>query len=192
MSDELDHLLTPSQKRAKTRASKQKSMLEQMGVEPRKPTKVKRKRKPMTPEQKAAAVERLARARAKRSAGKEPNAHPRVLAFDPNHPLSYQNTKENLKVWREKVKSTRAQKDSKDFKQRQEYQIAENYVKNLSIWLRDGVWCDHRYGSARQNTMEWVCYALAYDKNGRPKRDVGCFYPDIGMTWTRELEEANK
>ena len=76
MSDEMDHLLTPAQKRAKTREAKKLKTLEQMGIEPRKKTKVKRTRKPMTPEQKAAAVERLALARAKRNAGKEPNGHP--------------------------------------------------------------------------------------------------------------------
>lgn len=192
MSEDMDHLLTPAQKRAKTMEAKKKSMLEQMGVEERKPIKVKRKRKPMTPEQKAAAVERLAKARAKKNAGKEPKAHPRVLELDADHPLSYYNVKEQLKHWRDKVKSIRHQRESKDSKQRLEFQIAENYVKNLGIWLRDGVWCDDRYGAARESKMEYVCYALAYDKDGNPKRDVGTFYPDIGCTWTREMAEANR
>lgn len=187
MPSDLDHLLTPAQKRAKTMEAKKKSMLEQMGVEERKPTKVKRKRKPMTPEQKIAAAERLALARAKRNIGKEPNAHPRVLAFDPDHPLSYVNSKAILKEWREKLKSIRHQKDAKDSKQRQEYQIAEAYVKNLGIWIRDGVWCDHKYGAARQNTMEYVCIAPAKDKDGNVKRDVGTYYPDIRAVWTKEM-----
>lgn len=191
MSNDMDHLLTPAQKRAKTMEAKKKSMLEQMGVDTT-PKKVKRKRKPMTPEQREAAVERLALARAKRSAGKEPKAHPRVLELDPEHPLSYYNVKEQLKVWRDKVKSIRHQKDSKDSKQRQEFQIAETYVKNLGIWIRDGVWCDNKYGAARESDMEWVCYALAYDKNGNVKRDVGVFYPDIGMTWTKELAKEQR
>ena len=62
MSDEMDHLLTPAQKRARTRERKKQAMLEQMGVEPRKAVKPRRKRKPMTEEQRAAAVERLAKA----------------------------------------------------------------------------------------------------------------------------------
>ena len=57
MSD-MDHLLTPAQKRAAKREAKKQAMLEQMGIEPRKPTKVKRTRRKMTDEQRAAAAER--------------------------------------------------------------------------------------------------------------------------------------
>ncbi len=32
------------------------------------------------------------------------------------------------------------------------------------------------------------CYALAYDKDGNPKRNVGVFYPDIGMVWEKGME----
>lgn len=192
MSDEMDHLLTPAQKRAKTREAKKQAMLEQMGVEPRKKTKVKRKRKPMSPEQKAAAVERLALARAKRNAGKEPNAHPRVLAFDEDHPLSFKNSKETLKEWREKLKSIRHQKDSKDTKLRAEYQECENYVKNLGVWIRDGVWLDHKYGRKHDQVMEYVCVAMAYDKDGMPKRDVGTYYADIREVWTKEMQEEQR
>lgn len=192
MSDEMDHLLTPAQKRAKTKAAKQKAMLEQMGVEPRQKTKVKRKRKPMSPEQKAAAVERLALARAKRNAGKEPNGHPRVLAFDEDHPLSFKNSKETLKEWREKLKSIKHQKDAKDTKLRAEYQECENYVKNLNVWIRDGVWLDHKYGRKHDQVMEYVCVAMAYDKDGMPKRDVGTYYPDIREVWTKEMQEEQR
>jgi hypothetical protein len=166
MDSDMDHLLTPAQKRAKTMEAKKKSMLEQMGVDTT-PKKVKRKRKPMT-------------------------AHPRVLELDPDHPLSYYNIKEQLKEWRDKVKSIRHQKDSKESSQRLEFQIAENYVKNLGIWLRDGVWCDNRYGAARESAMEYVCYAPACDKDGNVKRDVGVFYSDIGKTWTKELAEEHR
>lgn len=191
MDSDMDHLLTPAQKRAKTMEAKKKSMLEQMGVDTT-PKKVKRKRKPMTAEQREAAAERLALARAKKNKGKEPSAHPRVLELDPDHPLSYYNIKEQLKEWRDKVKSIRHQKDSKESSQRLEFQIAENYVKNLGIWLRDGVWCDNRYGAARESVMEYVCYAPACDKDGNVKRDVGVFYSDIGKTWTKELAEEHR
>ncbi len=192
MSDEMDHLLTPAQKRAKTREAKKLKTLEQMGIEPRKKTKVKRTRKPMTPEQKAAAVERLAVARAKRNAGKEPNAHPRVLAFDEDHVLSFKNSKETLKEWREKLKSIKSQKDSKDTKQRAEYLECENYVKNLGVWIRDGVWLDHKYGRKHDQVMEYVCTAMAYDKFGNPKRDVGTYYPDIREVWTKEMNDEHR
>lgn len=185
--DQMDHLLTPAQKRARKKAKKQESMLKEMGVAPRKATKVKRKRKPMSPEQKAAAVERLAAARAKRNAGKEPNAHPRLLALDDDHPLSYPNSKENLKIWRDIVKSVRHQKDSKDSKQRQEFQIAEAYVKNLSAWIRDGVYLDAKYGSKRESSMEFACLTPARHPDGSIKRTQGVYYSDLDAVWTQQL-----
>jgi hypothetical protein len=188
MSD-LDHLLTPAQKRANTRDAKKRAMLEEMGVEPRKPTKAKRKRKPMSPEQKAAAVERLAAARAKKNAGKEPKAHPAVLELDEDHPLSFANSKSNLKFWREKLKSIKAQKVSKESSQRQEFQIAEAYVKNLGIWIRDGVYLDYKYGQNRESTMEYVCTTPAFNPDGTIKRTQGVYYSDLGQVWTQELSK---
>jgi hypothetical protein len=29
---------------------------------------------------------------------------------------------------------------------------------------------------------------MAYYPNGRPKREVGVWYPDVRMEWTRELD----
>ena len=187
MSDEMDHLLTPAQKRARTREKKQKAMLERMGVEPRKAVKPRRKRKPMTEEQRAAAVERLAKARAARAPAKNTNVHPRVQELPDDHPLSLVNTKAILKEWREKLSSIRQQKDSKDSVQRMEYQITENYVKNLQVWIRDGVWLDHKYGPKRANTMTYICYAPSYKKDGTIDRVQGTYYSDIGAVWTQEL-----
>ena len=187
MSIDMDHLLTPAQKRARKKAKKQEAMLKEMGVAPRKATKVKRKRKPMSAEQKAAAVERLAAARAKKNAGKEPNAHPRVLELDSDHPLSFNSSKENLKAWREVLKGIRHQKESKDSGQRQEYQIAEAYVKNLGIWIRDGVYLDNKYGAKRESAMEYVCVTPARHPDGSIKRTQGVYYADLGQVWTQQL-----
>jgi len=185
MSD-MDHLLTPAQKRAAKREAKKQAMLEELGATV-KPTKVKRTRRKMTEEQRAAAAERLAIARAKRSAGKEPNAHPRVLELDADHPLSYTNSKENLKFWRDKLKSIRHQRESKESAQREEYQIAESYVKNLGIWIRDGVYLDSKYGAKRESTMEYICITPAKHKDGSIKRTQGVYYSDLGQVWTQEL-----
>ena len=127
---------------------------EELGITP--PKKVRKKRKPMTEEQKAAAVERLAKARAARGITGTKNVHPDVLKLPDDNPLCYKNVKEWLDYNKDYLKSIKAQKDSKDSKQRLEYQVVENYVKNLKIYLRDNVWCDHRYGEKMENRMEWV------------------------------------
>lgn len=135
------------------REEEKQRIRDELGIKVPKP---RRKRKPMSEEQKAAAVERLAAARAAKGPAKNTNIHPSVVSLPDDHPLSLVKVKEWLKYNRELLKSIKAQKDSKDSKERMEYQVIENYVKNLSIYLKDNVWCDHRYGKLMEHTMEYI------------------------------------
>ena len=184
---EMEHLLTPAQKRANKRDAKKRALHEELGSSV-KQLKVKRKRKPMTPEQRAAASERLALARAKRAPAKNSSVHPDVLALPDDHAVSYVKVKEWLKYNTELLSGLKSQKDSKESKQRQEFQVTEAYVKNLKIYIKDGIWLDHRYGNLMESTTGTVCLALAYDAKGNVRRDVGTFYPDLGAVWTKEME----
>ena len=138
---------------------KMQAIREKMGITP--PKKLRKKRKPMTEEQKAAAVERLAKARAARGITGTKNVHPSVLALPDDNPLCYKNVKEWLDYNKDYLKSIKSQKDSKDSKERMEYQILENYVKNLKTYIRDNVWNDNRYGKKMENKMEWIVIAPA-------------------------------
>ena len=120
------------------------------------PKKPRKKRKPMSEEQRAAAVERLAKARAARGITGTKNIHPDVLSLPEDHPLAYAKVKEWLDYNKDRLKSIKTQKDSKDREERLEFQVLQNYVKNLRIYLKDNVWCDHRYGKKMENAMEWV------------------------------------
>jgi hypothetical protein len=125
-----------------------------LGITP--PKKVRKKRKPMSEEQRAAAVERLAKARAARGITGTKNVHPDVLALPDDHTLSYKNVKEWLDYNSDYLKSIKSQKDSTDRDERREYQIVDVYVKNLRVYIKDNVWCDHKYGKKMENKMEWV------------------------------------
>ena len=135
---------------------------EELGIKPPKPRK---KRKPMTEEQRAAAIERLAKARAARGITGTKNVHPDVLALPDDNALSYAKVKEWLKYNQDYLKSIKSQKISKDSKERMEYQVVENYVKNLRVYIRDNVWLDHRYGKKMENKMEWIVIAPAGENN---------------------------
>ena len=139
--------------------TKMKRIREELGITP--PKKVRKKRKPMSEEQKAAAVERLAKARAAKGPAKNTTVHPNVLKLDDDHPLSYAKVKEWLKYNRDFLSSIKPQRESKDSKERMEYQITENYVRNINIYIKDGVWCDHRYGKLMENKMEYIVIAPA-------------------------------
>ena len=184
---EMEHLLTPAQKRTNKRDAKKRALIKEMGSM-QKETKVKRKRKPMTPEQRVAASERLALARSKRAPAKNSSVHPDVLALPDDHPVSYVKVKEWLKYNTELLSGLKSQKDSKESKQRQEFQVTESYVKNLKTYIKDSIWLDHRYGKLMESTTGTVCLALAYDAKGRVRRTVGTFYPDLGAAWTKEME----
>ena len=136
---------------------------EELGI--KKPPKLRKKRKPMTEEQRAAAIERLAKARAARGITGTKNIHPDVLALPEDHPLSYKNVKEWLDYNKDRLKSIKSQKDSKDREERMEFQVVQNYVKNLRIYLKDSVWLDHRYGKKMENKMEWVTVVPAGENN---------------------------
>ena len=136
---------------------------EELGITP--PKKLRKKRKPMTEEQRAAAVERLAKARAARGITGTKNVHPDVLALPEDNPLSYKKVKEWLDYNKDYLKSIKSQRDSSDRKERMEYQVVENYVKNLKIYIKDSVWCDHRYGKKMENKMEWVTVVPAGENN---------------------------
>ena len=127
---------------------------ENLGI--KSPKKIRKKRKPMSEEQRAAAIERLAKARAARGITGTKGVHPDVLSLPEDHPLAYAKVKEWLDYNKDRLKSIKNQRDSKDREERMEFQIVENYVKNLKIYLKDNVWCDHRYGKKMENAMEWV------------------------------------
>lgn len=158
-------------------------------------TKVKRRRKPMTEEQRLAAVERLAKARAKRAASSPPqykNVHPDVLALPEDDTFSFKNVREWLKYQQDLLTS---QKQS--VRQGEKGAIAsvastEGYIKNINAYISTSSWIDDFYGERRDNKMVRTCYAMAYDDNGEAKRDKGIFYPDLGFVWGEEPEEGEE
>ena len=60
--------------------------------------KFKKPRKKMSAEQRAAAAERLAKARAKKAPAKNKSVHPSVLALPDDHYLSYVKVKQWIKT----------------------------------------------------------------------------------------------
>lgn len=154
--------------------------------------KVKRRRKPMTEEQRLAAVERLAKARAKRAASNPPqykNVHPDVLALPEDDTFSFKNVRGWLKHQQELLT---AQKLS--FKQGEKGALAkvastEGYIKNINAYITSNCWVDDYYGENRDNRMVRTCIALAYDKDGNPKREKDVFYPDLGFVWGQEVDD---
>ena len=144
--------------------AKLQKIRDELGIEAPKEYKERKKRKPMTEAQKAKARENLAKARAAKGPAKNSSVHPKVAGLPDDHPLSAVRVKEWLKYNQDYLKSIKMQECSKDWKERREYRIVDNYVKNLRIYLKDSVWCDHRYGQKMENKMEYITIAGAEDE----------------------------
>lgn len=148
-------------------------------------TKVKRKRKPMTEEQKKAAVERLAKARAAKGPAQNLSIHESIRDLPDDHPLSPSEVKTWIKEWKHYLSSIKSKRLSKESKERQEYQIADNYIKNMQAYLSSGIWIDSHWGQNRENKMNWVCLSPSY-KDGMIQRNKGTFYRDLGFVYGEE------
>lgn len=108
--------------------------------------------------------------------------------LDKNYFLHPDKVKNWMKKWQGFLKSSKNWQESKDPSLRMQYQIAQTYVYNMGLYLRNGVWSDSHWGEDRQHRVLHVCKALAYDENGVVKRSVGTYYPDIGTVWKGEQD----
>ena len=157
-------------------------------VEPKK--KVRKRRKPMTEEQRRAASERLEKARAARAA-KNPDygqsgIHESLRDLADDHPAHPKKVKQWIKTQKELAASERKSVKQGVKGAYSKQCIHEAYVRNLVKYLRDGDYVDMFYGEYMEHQVKRKCVAMAYESDGTPKRDVGVWYPDIG-TYTQEM-----
>ena len=158
--------------------------------------KVRKKRKPMTEEQRVAAAARLEKAREKRKE-KNPDYGQSGVASDlkdlpEDHPLHPKKIKEWIKTQKDLVSSARSSVRQKIKGAESQLAMHEGYIKNMQRYLRDGDWVDDFYGEHQQNKIRHRCVALAYYDDGTPKRTVGVYYPDMGCEYTLEIFNEEK
>lgn len=179
--------MTKGQKASETRKKKQDAMMKELGFERK---KIKRKRKPMTEEQRKAASERLAKAREARGHTGLKTVHHSIRDLEKDHFLHPLKVKEWIKSNELKLRGMNALKNSSKWQERSEYIDLQTYIKNMKSYLSTGHWGDFRYGENKEHRVQKVCLAMAYYPDGTPKRSHGVWYPDIGQVWTKELEET--
>jgi hypothetical protein len=120
-------------------------------------TKVKRKRKPMTEEQRKAASERLAKARQKRQAANPPqykNVHPSVVALPDDDTFSRKNVTEWIKYQKQLLSEHR--KAERQGLKHAAMHAADTaaYIRHCEWYLKNGDWIDDRYGKEGTNVVK--------------------------------------
>tara|TARA_Y100000310_G_scaffold26051_1_gene24883 strand:- start:383 stop:1006 length:624 start_codon:yes stop_codon:yes gene_type:complete len=158
--------------------------------------KVRKKRKPMTEEQRVAAAARLEKAREKRKEKNPDYGHGGVSTslrdLPDDHMLHPKKIKEWIKTQKDLASSVRGEVRQKVKGAEARLLIHEGYIKNMQKYLRDGDWIDDFYGEHQQHKIRWRCIALAYNDDGTPIRSVGVYYPDMGCVYTQEMFNEEK
>ena len=123
--------------------------------------KIKRKRKPMTPEQKAAAIERLAKAREAKGPVQYQNIHPDVVAKPDDHFLSLKKVRSWMKSTKEQISSLRGEvrRDVKGAKAK--LWDIDGYIRHMQYYLKHGDWVDNRYGEYQEKKVKWRTIATS-------------------------------
>ena len=130
--------------------------------------KTRKKRKPMSEEQRAAAAKRLEKAREKR-AEKNPDyghsgIHFSLRDLPDEHNAHPKKVKQWIKTQKELASAERA-----GVRQGIKGAVArlanhEGYIRNCQKYLRDGDWVDNFYGEHQEKRVQWRCVAMAYDE----------------------------
>ena len=116
---------------------------------------IKKKRKPMTEEQKKAACERLAKARAARPPAKNSSIHPSVLAKPDEDMLSAKNVQSWIKNQKEQLTEYRASARRDVKGAAAQVASCEGYIRHLQHYLKHGDYCDDRYGAFQEKRIKW-------------------------------------
>ena len=154
--------------------------------------KIRRARKPMTEEQKKAAAERLAKARAakKKTSGTPKNVHPSVAALPDDDMFSLKSVRDWIKHNKELLSEERRALRANVKGSQSKVTSIEGYVRNMEHYIRTGDWVDSFYGKEQGQKMKRKCVAMAYHFEGpfkgMAKREVGVTYSDVGF-WTAEM-----
>ena len=116
--------------------------------------KPKRKRKPMTPEQKVAAAERLAKARAAKGPSKNTSIHHSLVGLPEEHMLHPDKVKKWIKTQKELASIARSNIRRKIKGAEAELANHEGYVRMCNTYLRNGDWCDNCYGEHQEKRIK--------------------------------------
>jgi len=161
--------------------------------------KVRKKRKPMTEEQKTAAAERLEKARAARAA-KNPDygmsgIHESLRDLPDDYPITPKKVKGWIKTQKELASAERRNEKANVKGATARKTSHEAYVRNLQKYLKDGDYVDTFYGEHQEKRIGNRCLAQAYywegPKKGEPKFDVRTYYPLLGTVYSQEMDNAD-
>ena len=149
----------------------------------------------MTKNNKQERIDRLAKAREARY-NKNPPAYKQFAASVVAKPDDDEFSLKNVREW---IKEARSLKQAEHRNHVAGVQGAlarkitwESYIGQMESYLRTGDWCSKFAGPRMEKRVKTICVAMAYYPDGRPKREMGVWYPDVRDVWTPELDNEER
>ena len=113
-------------------------------------------RRKLTQQQKQAAAERLAAARAKKGEPKYSQYDSRVVNLPDDHKLSFKKVRSWIKTNKAKLPLLKKAVRQKERGSIAKLAIVEGYISNMEGYLRHGIWLDLFYGEDQEHSTGWV------------------------------------
>ena len=112
-------------------------------------------RRKLTQQQKQAAAERLAAARAKKGEPKYSQYDQTVVNLPDDHKLSFKKVRQWIKANKEKLPLLKKAVRLKERGSIAKLAITEGYISNMESYLRNGLWLDLFYGEEQEHSTGW-------------------------------------
>ena len=149
----------------------------------------------MTKNDKQERIDRLAKAREERFK-KNPPAYKHYDASVVAKPDDDEFSLKNVREWIKEAKSLK-QAEHRNHVHGVKGALAkkttwESYIGQMESYLRTGDWQSKFAGPRMERKVKTQCIAMAYYPDGRPKRELGVWYPDVREVWTPELDNEER
>ena len=147
----------------------------------------------MSPEQRAAAAERLKLAREKKLKENPPknlSLHSSIRNLPESDPLHPKKVRQWIKTQKDLRASYRREVRANTKGAQARLSSCDGYIKNMERYLRNGEWVDMFFGEHQTSKIRFRVSkkGMAYYSNGLVKRSVGVYYEDLGCEWTKDMD----
>ena len=145
---------------------------------------------------KAVLIKRLEKARAAKAAKSGPPKYEMyseyVVNLPDDDPLSLKTVRGWIKEVKEHISGWRHAWKAGDKKALAKLLMYQGYKTQLDSYLRTGSYTSKFQGGSMQHRTKFKCISMAYYPDGRPKREIGVWYPDVRKEWTIDDDDAER
>jgi hypothetical protein len=141
-------------------------------------------------------LERLEKARAAKAAKSGPPKYSmyskHVVNLPDDDPLSLKTVRGWIKEVQSQISAFRHQWRGGDKKAQAKLAQFQGYKSQLESYLRSGCYVSKFQGPNMEQLTKYKCIAMAYYADGRPKRTLGVWYPDVHKEWTIDDDDMER